>query len=332
VSTPRILLLQLKRIGDFILTAPAVAAVRAANPGAHITAVVPESVADLATAFTGLDETLVWRQGEMNARLWYQIATCGWDLCLDFSGTDRTALMARLSRAKTRVGYAKFADKSFRAASCTQLSQASVRELHTVDFHLALVCEVWPEATPEDSGFRIPPAMLERAADVATNHVVVHPGTARAEKYWPPERWAEVITHLVTEWNLSVVITGSADMEEQRHLTAVKKNLAVPMHDLSGQLSLIQTAAVISGARLALGVDSMAMHLAAMLERPQVVLFGPTNPHHWRPRHDSAVVLQAGRDGPVVETQPRAAGADMNLISTQQVLGAIHSLRARLMS
>jgi ADP-heptose:LPS heptosyltransferase len=266
----RILLLQLKRIGDFVLTAPAVASVRAANPGAHVTAVVPESAADLAQAFTGLDEVLVWKPRALNARLWCQIATRGHDVCLDFSGTDRTALMARVSRAKICAGYAKFASKAFRAASYTRLSGASVRDLHTVDFHLALVREVWADAPAAGSGFRIPGALLERAADVVTNHVVVHPGTARTEKHWPPERWAEVITHLVAKWNLPVVITGSADIEEQRHLEAIKKSLTVPVHDLSGQLSLSQTAAIIGGARLALGVDSMAMHLAAMMERPQV--------------------------------------------------------------
>jgi hypothetical protein len=50
------------------------------------------------------------------------------------------------------------------------------------------------------------------------------------------------------------------------------------VHDLSGTLTLLQLAAVIARARLVLSVDSAAMHLAAMARRPQVALFGPTNP------------------------------------------------------
>jgi ADP-heptose:LPS heptosyltransferase len=83
---------------------------------------------------------------------------------------------------------------------------------------------------------------------------------------------------------------------------------------------------VISTAALALGVDSMAMHLAAMYERPQVVLFGPTNPHHWRARHRLGITLAAGQAGPITTTQPKAPGAGMELISTQQVIHAIESL------
>ena len=54
----RILLIQLKRIGDFILTAPAVAALRRAEPAAEIVAVVPAMVEDVAHCIPGLDRVL----------------------------------------------------------------------------------------------------------------------------------------------------------------------------------------------------------------------------------------------------------------------------------
>ena len=41
-------------------------------------------------------------------------------------------------------------------------------------------------------------------------------------------------------------------------------------------MELSELAALMQGARVAIGVDSMAMHLAAMWKVPQVVLFGPT--------------------------------------------------------
>ncbi len=100
--------------------------------------------------------------------------------------------------------------------------------------------------------------------------------------------------------------------------------LRVPCIDLTGQLSLVELAALIERCDLALGVDSMAMHLAAVFAKPQIVLFGPTNPYHWRPRHDQAVVLVAGQDEPATFFEPRAKGAPMELISTPQVIKAIH--------
>ncbi|MGL9774148.1 MAG: glycosyltransferase family 9 protein [Sodalis sp. (in: enterobacteria)] len=53
--------------------------------------------------------------------------------------------------------------------------------------------------------------------------------------------------------------------------------------NLAGRLSLPQLAAVIDGARLFIGVNSAPMHMAAALNTPCVVLFGPTKLQRWRP-------------------------------------------------
>ena len=69
----RILLLQLKRIGDFILTAPAVAALRAARPAAEIVAVVPENVAGLAACMPGANRVLPYRTHRANLDVWVSL-------------------------------------------------------------------------------------------------------------------------------------------------------------------------------------------------------------------------------------------------------------------
>jgi ADP-heptose:LPS heptosyltransferase len=332
----RILLLQLKRIGDFILTAPAVAALRAAKPRAEIVAVVPANMAEIARCFSGITRVLPYRPRALNLRTWISIAAGSWDACVDFAGTDRTAFMTRLSRAVRRIGYGKFADSPSKALAYTQLNEASVRDLHTIDFHLALIGEITgagEEVAPPF--FALPQAVSKWSAaklaslGVTGRYAVVHPGTARPEKLWEPDRWAAVAAHLSNVEGLRVVLTGSNDVIEAPHLAALKKLLTVPVIDLAGKLSLMQTAAVIAGADLVLGVDSMAMHMAALFERPQIVLFGPTNPFHWRPRHEKAVVIVAGHAGPATQFDPRADGAEMNLISTEQIIGAMRCLRQR---
>jgi ADP-heptose:LPS heptosyltransferase len=74
------------------------------------------------------------------------------------------------------------------------------------------------------------------------------------------------------------------------------------------------------------GVDSMAMHLAAMFERPQVALFGPTNPFHWRPRHDRALVLGSESPLPMRDFDPRMKKGDVKLIPTDAVVDAIRNV------
>lgn len=331
----RILLLQLKRIGDFILTAPAVAALRAARPAAEIVAVVPENVAGLAACMPGANRVLPYRTHRANLDVWVSLCVGEWSACLDFAGTDRTALMTRLSGADRRIGYDKFAGNGLRRRAYTDLCPASVRELHTVDFHLELVRGLAPDAEPPAG----PALQIDGAAQTRMNArlddaglkagplAVVHIGTAREEKFWPAQRWAEVIQALVEDRGFQVVLTGTNAGLERPHLDALRTALRVPVTDWTGQLSLSDLAALISRSALAVGVDSMAMHLAASFERPQVVLFGPTNPFHWRPRHPRAVVVQGDKSLSLNDFKPKSPGVPMNETSTRTVLDAIESVR-----
>ena len=321
----RLLCLQLKRIGDAILTAPALAALREAYPLAHITLVLHGPTGGLGPAFAAADEILVYAPGRPNLALWSRLITGGWAACYDFTGTDRSAVMARMSRATRVLGYRRWVEKrAWRVDGYTELNDAAPRDLHTIDFHLALT----GLPAPEETGFEIPAGGRVRGPGLpAGAFTVVHPGSARPEKFWLPQRWAAVITKLASP----VVLTGSPDAAEQAHLTAIRTSLgpaAPPLHDLSGSLTLMQLAAVIARARLVLTVDSAAMHLAAMAQRPQVALFGPTNPYHWRPRHPLARVVMASGEDPH-RLSPRHTAAAMDALSTDSVLAAIDDLLGR---
>src|SRR5262249_39424189 len=99
--------------------------------------------------------------------------------------------------------------------------------------------------------------------------------------------------------------------------------------DLSGKTDLLTLAALIGGARLLATVDSAPMHLAAATHTPQVILFGPTNPFHWRPRESPALILQGKQAGPVTEFSPGQSRLPMSQISTEAVISAMNLLLSR---
>ena len=332
---PRFLLIQLKRIGDFILTAPAVQALRAAEPGAEIVMLVPASVADLARCQPAVDRVIPYATGRMNLETWTSALAGEWDACLDFTGSDRSALIAQLSRAQRRLGYKKFA-RGLRKMSLTDACEASVRELHTVDFHLALVAELLgsPVQSPDGPSFRVPAAIARSASarlagqgiGAADRYAILHPGTAREEKFWPAERWAEVASHLHGAHGLKIAVTGAGDGLETPHLEALRRLLRVPVVDLTGQLSLVELLAVISKCAVIAGVDSMAMHLASLFAKPQVALFGPTNPYQWRARHEQSCVITPKEDGPVKTFLPKMKKGAMQDIPVDRVTRALDEL------
>src|SRR6184192_3333366 len=87
-SPVKILLLQLKRIGDLILTTPAIAALRQSFPQAQLTLVVSQESADLLPAISNVDRILIARRNLRDLALFSSVATRRFDYCIDFTRND----------------------------------------------------------------------------------------------------------------------------------------------------------------------------------------------------------------------------------------------------
>ncbi len=297
--------------------------------------VTPANVVELARCIPALNRVIPYRANGLNMEAWASAVAGPWDACLDFTGTDRSALLTTFSHAKRRIGFAKFANNKLRRLAFTELCTASVRELHTVDFHFALVNQFLgneDRVTSFGKSFKIPSADLAaahaklNAQGVNRRYAIIHPGTAKAEKFWKASRWAEVVSHVHETHKLSVVLTGSNDGLEKSHLMELKTQLRVPAVDLTGKLSMVELAALISECDLMVGVDSMAMHLAAIFMRPQAAIFGPTNPFHWRPHHERAAVVMGDVAAPMEQFNSHEKSREMKQVSTRQVIDAIESV------
>jgi predicted lipopolysaccharide heptosyltransferase III len=335
-----ILLIQLRRIGDLTLTTPAIAAVRETFPDAKITLAVSREGAELLPAISGVDRALVMQRGLRDAGAFFTVARNKFEYCIDFTRNDRSALLALLSRARKRiVSYRVKRRSKIRRGAYNEFVQHRMRDMHTIDYNLSLLEPAGIKNAPPNLKLNLPESSLKKADELRNANmigepfVIFHPGSAREEKFWGSERWAEVIEHLRTHWRVGVALTGGHSELEQTHLSRIKGKLSrpdqsgiAPVVDLSGQTDLLTLAALIARARLLVTVDSAPMHLAAATRRPQVVLFGPTNPFHWHPRESATAILQGDSPAPVTQFLAQQNRLPMKLISTQAVINAMDSL------
>jgi heptosyltransferase III len=324
----RILVLQLKRIGDVILTTPLLAALREKQPGCEITVALDASTMALAPALDA-DRTLVFRRGAAGWDFWRKLGTGGFDVCLDLTGNDRSAFATALSHAPRRITWTRFAKKPLRRVVYNTFVDSSVRTRHTADHHIDLLRPLGIEVENVPLALKLPQVAEEEAAkalagaDTSGPFAVVHAGTARAEKYWQVERWAEVIEAVRDEHRMPVVLTGSHDATEQAHLEAIQNLLRKRCPSFAGQLSLLGTASVIKRATLLCAVDSAPVHLADAVGTPLVALFGPTNPYHWRPRRTSSHIVTASNVESLTPNYPKGPMLD---IPANRVIDAVRHL------
>ncbi len=327
-----VLLIQLKRIGDLILTAPAVAALRKDFPTATISLAVAHGSRELLPAIPGVDRTFVVRGRLTDAPQFLKVAARKFEYCLDFSRTDRSASLSLLSGATRRITYDTMRREPLRQLSYNEFVPSPVRHLHTVDHHLALLAPLGVHDVAREVRLVLPESSRAEASRMISENnlgerfVVLHPGSARAEKFWRPRRWAELVDWITTHERAPIVLTGAKAQMEQEHIAQIKEFLRHPVVDLSGKLDLLTLTALLARARRLVTIDSAPMHLAGAMGTPQVALFGPTNPFHWYPRYSPAVILRAGVPGPMREFLPKQKPHPMKEISTNEVIDAMQSL------
>lgn len=332
-----ILFIQLRRIGDVILTTPAIAAARKNFPNAKLTLVIARESEALVPALENVDQVIVMRRGLADFKNFLNVFRQKFDYCIDFTRNDRSASLALLSRARKRiVSYRLKRRSKFRRHAYNEFVQHRMHDMHMIEYKLSLLESVGINSTSTSKAvnLRLPPTARAKANDllrhsgVGKPFVIFHPGSARIEKFWEADRWAAAIQHVRTKWQLDGVLTGGKSALEQDHIAEIKSKLepATDIVDLSAQTDLLVLAGLIADARLLVTVDSAPVHMAAATRTPQVVLFGPTNPFHWRPRESPALILQGKSETPVTDFAPKQPKVPMNQISTQAVINAMSSL------
>jgi len=326
----KILLIQLRRLGDLILTTPAISALREHLPAAQIALAVSGECAPLLAAIQGLRQTFLTKRGVRDLSAWMEIRRAGFDCVVDFTRNDRSAWLTFLSGAPQRIVSDRLKIKSkIRLRFYNEFVDCAMKQMHTADYYLALLQPLGISATSNDPLLELPAAAQQRASSVIADQirhqsfVIFHPGSARVEKFWEPERWAAIIEFAANELGLFPVLSGGSTELERAHLTAIREKLHTTVLDLSGQLDLLSLAALIEYARLLVTVDSAPMHLASAAGTPQVILFGPTNPFHWRPRKSPAAILFGESPEPLHHFQAREAKRPMKQISTAAVIDAM---------
>jgi heptosyltransferase III len=323
----QILVIQLKRLGDVILTTPALSELRKLYPKAHITLMLDDHSAAIAPAIAEVNEVWIYNRNA-SFNLWFDLVRRGFDLCLDFTGNDRSALVSFLSKAAQRIGFSFVAKRAARSWGYTKLVQSPVRERHTAEHYVDLVRSLGDSGPASTISLRLADSVersaqtLRREIGVRGPYFVVHPGAARPEKYWLADRWAAVIRHAQTRLRIPCVITGGNDAAELRHIGDIltQSQDRSMIFNLAGKVDFLLSAGIIRDGAFFTGVDTASAHVASAFRRPELILFGPTNPFHWHPMHESSVVVRAGFASPLDHFEPRQKGLPMSELSTETVV------------
>ncbi len=311
-----ILVIQLKHLGDVLLTTPVLRALHHAWPAASLSALVPRGMEAMLREHPLLREilTLARRAGGMAApvRFAWELRRRHFDLVLEFSGGDRGAIATWLTGAGTRVSFAHPKRPWWhRRLAFTLLAPPLPLRAHTVEKNLALVAALGVNPHHQGLEFFWSPKTEATVQDLMCRFnltprgfILMHPPARWLFKCWTAAGYAQVIDVLQGEYQLPVILTAAPAPQEMDLITEILSLVRTRPINLAGQLELQTLGALIAQARLFVGVDSAPMHLAAAVGTPSVVLFGPSGSYNWGPWGAGHMVLTkdfdcqpCGRDG-----------------------------------
>src|SRR5690348_5913577 len=107
-SIPRKLLIRcVNWLGDAVMTTPALLRLREHIPGAHITLLTPQKLAELWREHPALDEVLTIQPHESVWSVARRMRPQGFDAALVLPNSPRSALEGWLSGVPCRIGYAR---------------------------------------------------------------------------------------------------------------------------------------------------------------------------------------------------------------------------------
>lgn len=339
----RVLLIRTGAIGDIVMASPLLKALRETYPQAYIAWLADPAMADLLVANPLLDEVLLWPRHTWSSWLrsgrWARLLRAflhlrrdlqqrRFTLALDVQGLLKSRLLAVLSGASQRIGFDAKEPGGF---LMTTILSRGPDSRHMSSEYLHMACHLGLEtADPMPTVYLAEPvrrsaAKLLQTKAVPKRYAVLCPFTTRPQKHWLSDRWPTLAQRLDTELGLSsVLLGGPADREAAAVLSQAAGKAVV---NLTGATRLGQSAAILSGTSLVIGVDTGLTHMGTAFQRPTVALFGATCPYEQTPSPLTRVIYHRQPCAPC-RRRPTCNGAFtcMAAIDIQEVLSVAREL------
>ncbi|WP_110877141.1 lipopolysaccharide heptosyltransferase RfaC [Franconibacter helveticus] len=283
----RVLIVKTSSMGDVLHTLPALTDAMLAIPGIRFDWVVEEGFAQIPSWHAAVERVLPvairrWRKDWFSAPVKAErrafresLRAVKYDAVIDAQGLIKSAaLVTRLARG-AKHGMDWHSAREPLASLFYNKRHRIEKQQHAVERTRELFAKSLGYAKPQTKGdYAIAQHFLQNLPDDAGRYAVFLHATTRDDKHWPESHWRKLIA-LMAPTGLRIKLPWGAPHEEARARRLAEGNSHV---EVLPRMSLEQVAHVLAGARAVVSVDTGLSHLTAALDRPNVTLYGPTDP------------------------------------------------------
>ncbi len=289
MNTPgKILVLRFSSIGDIVLSSPLLRCLRTRFPGSQIDYATRREYAGLVRSNQNINYTYEFdANGGFPAlhALRKRIRAEGYDLIVDIHGSLRSRYVRAFpgraevvtvnKREKERAALIRLKKDIYRG-----IVPVSRRYLEAVEpLGVADDGKGTELFIPDEILFGVSGRMSNLKLNRFESVIGLCPSARHATKRWPLERFGELGARCIRDMDAAVLLFGgTADVKDCESLAGMIEEKAGTgrVTDLSGKLSLLETAAAMDYCDAVVSNDSGLMHIADARQRNLVAIFGST--------------------------------------------------------
>ncbi len=284
----RILVINLKYIGDTLWMYPFIRNLKSNLPNAEITALVNKGGEVFLELMPELSGVIVFDRKAMKGiknisayiRFLLDLRRERFDTVLVLSNSDRATIMSFVSGAGRRIGFRS--DSWWRAFLLTEKfrwdKEIAEKNPHTIDYTLQALINAGLKINDTTLSVNVPEDVIRGVTERFSmlkergrKAIVVHPGARTVLRQWGPDRFAEVINDLAGEYRVFLIGgPGETDVVQD-----ILKRLKRPPDIVSNDLTLLEFAALCKFCDLFIGNDSAPIHIAAAVGTFVIGIYGP---------------------------------------------------------
>ncbi|HPF91745.1 MAG TPA: glycosyltransferase family 9 protein [Flavobacteriales bacterium] len=276
----RFLVIQTAFLGDAVLVTSILEKLHAFYPDARIDLVVRKGNDGLFVGHPFIHTLHVWnkREGKTKAlfKLIGQLRKTKYDHIINAQRFFSTGLMTVLARGREKIGY----DKNPLSLLFTRRvkhvigdGRHEVDRLNALIEHLTDGSRPLPRLHPTDADRRAAHAHMSTWAHEQMSYVCIAPASVWFTKQWPEAKWIELIKALPADHQVFLIGAPGDSAMAQRIIAASGRGV-----DLTRELKLLESAALMQGAVMNYVNDSAPLHIASAMNAPVTAVFCSTVP------------------------------------------------------
>ncbi len=296
MKVQKILLIQTAFIGDVILGTAVIEKIHAFYPEAKIDFLLRKGNESLLEEHPLLNEVLVWNKQQNKKknmfRMIRRIRQNRYDVVVNMQRFFATGLMTAFSRAPQRIGFKK---NPLAWLFSKKIAYPYGEDVHEVDRVLGLVAHL-------TSKQRVRPKLYPTQVQFAkvssyqgnTPYICMAPTSVWFTKQFLQERWVEFLHAIAQKYDAPPQVYLLGAPSDKAACEQIIAEAQYPhIQNLAGELSLLESAALMQNAQMNYVNDSAPMHLASSMNAPICTIYCSTVPSFgYGPLSDKTTIVQ----------------------------------------